>query len=726
MSDLPPVIDEAEVVVVGGGPSGAVAAARLAELGRDVVIVDQSSFPRDKPCGDGLTHSAVEVLEELGLESLAAESQPVEDCRIVIAHETETRGWYRPPSRLPRSRFMRTLPRRTLDQALLDAATERGARFVQARVDEPLLEDGEARGVLLSRSGERHRVDARCVIAADGATSRMRRVCEIGGEPAGTQVYALRQYFTTGEKLDPVFDVYVPLLYEGGVLAGYGWVFPIADQRANVGVAYYSPPRGRPRARIRRVLRAFVRELEQREGDRLGELSDPSDPIGAPIAVQFSEQRCQLGNVLFAGEAARAADPLTGEGISFALRSGRTAASAADRLLSTGRAPDLGRALGRQFPRLGQNLSLLARVASGAADGFKLAEPEHQRLVLAIRRVTGSAPDEPGLESTQVRQALARDAACADALDRVNERLLDTLRTGLPFGLETLHREVRARGGPMAAACALVAAGATGDGPGEAAIAAAEAAELVAVADRCLPRMSPRVGSDVAWLNNALAVLLGDLALTGALRAPARSVARCMREVGEAMRRVSEGEMIDAEDLYDAERTIDRCNAALEARGGTILSLAASLGAIAAGATDVAAIGAYGREVGVAHQLSEDIRELMVGDELTRRRPGNDLREGIYTLPVAYALEADATLCDALGGPLPGRAVEGVRARIRESGGLEAAAADCRRHVERAAKYVAEVGAGRPDLLAALAVLPTRRLEDVLGASSGAAVPAGA
>jgi menaquinone-9 beta-reductase len=712
-------IDEAEVVVVGGGPAGSVAAATLAELGRDVVVVDQSAFPREKPCGDGLTHSAVEVLEELGLEELAAQGQAVEDCRIVIAHGTETQGWYRPPARLPRSRFMRTVPRLALDHALLDAAIERGARFTQARADGPLMDGDVAQGVALSAPDGRDRIAARCVIAADGATSRMRRAAGIGGETVGTQVYAVRQYFTTAESLDPVFDVYVPLLYEGGLLAGYGWVFPIEERRANVGVAYYGAPAGRPRARIRRVLASFVRELEEREGERFGALTDPSRAIGSPIAVHFSAGRCQLGNLLFCGEAAQTADPLTGEGISFSMRSGRAAARAADGLLRTGRPPGLGRALGRQFPRLGQNLSVLTRVAVGAADGFRLSEPEHQRFVLGVRRVTGSAPDEPGLESTQVRELVADLDGFADALDRVNERLLDSLRTSLPFGLETMHREVRAHGGPLAAATALASTAASGGELDDGAIAAAEAAELVTLTERCFPGLSPRLTSDVAWLNNAMSVLLGDLAITAGLRASVTAPARCVREIGQAIRRITEGEAIEAEDRHDPDRTIERCLESLELRAGSCISLAGRLGAIAAGAeAGIDAAARYGRDLGVARQLSDDIRDLTVGDELTRRRPGSDLREGSYTLPVVYALEADSELRDRLGGAVSAREAEPLLAGIRASGAVEQAAGECGRYAARAAAAVGELGSPGREALIALAKLPVRRLEVAVGEPS--------
>jgi menaquinone-9 beta-reductase len=706
----PPTVEEAEVVIVGAGPAGAVAGATLAELGRDVLLVDQSEFPRDKPCGDGLTHSAVEVLEELGLGSLAERGAPVEDCRIVIAHGAEMKGWYRPPSRLPQSRLMRTIPRKVMDQALLDAALERGARFLRARVDRPVLESGEARGVVLTNDDGGGSIAARCVIAADGATSRLRRTSGFADDGDGHQVYALRQYITTEERLDPVFDVYVPLAYDGGLLAGYGWVFPSGERRANVGVAYYTPAVGRPRARIREVLSSFVRELQEREGERFGRLSEPTKPIGAPIAVRFSARRCQSGSLLFSGEAAHTADPLTGEGISFSMRSGQIAARAADEYLRTGAVPDLGRSLGRRFPRLGQDLSLLARIAGSAGDGFNLAEREHQAFVLAVRRVTGSAPDDPGLGDTDVRRLLSVDPASVDALDRVNDRLLDTLRTSFPFGLETLHRDVRARGGPLAAACALAAARAHGD-LDEAAIAVAEAAELVAVADRCLPRMSSRAESDLAWLNNAMAMLLGDLALTGALRAPQRDRALCVKQIGAAIRRISDGQLIDAKDRYDVERTPDRCMEAIEARAGSLLSLAASLGATMARETHgVDTFGAFGRNLGIAHQLSEDVRELTFGDELTRRRPGSDLREGLYSLPVVTALEADPELASALGGPVSGKAVPSIVARVREVGALQEAAHRCRSHVgwalDSASRFPGEAG----ELLTALSNYPLVRL----------------
>jgi geranylgeranyl pyrophosphate synthase len=210
-------------------------------------------------------------------------------------------------------------------------------------------------------------------------------------------------------------------------------------------------------------------------------------------------------------------------------------------------------------------------------------------------------------------------------------------------------------------------------------------------------------------------LLLGDLALTTALGAPQADRARFAGEIGAATRRISEGQMVDAEDRFDVERTAERCTNAVDLRAGTPLALAARLGAIAAGAGEVDAYAGYGRALGIAYQLSEDIRELTFGDQLTRRRPGSDLREGVYTLPVVLALGADDELRGALGGSVSASSVPPFLARARETGALEEAGAECRRQVECALEVAARAPGRAPELLTTLAKLPLRRLAGPAG-----------
>ena len=113
--------------MVGGGPAGAAAAIRAAAAGLSVVLCDKASFPRDKTCGDGLTASALRLLERLGLDPAA-----------VAGWETVTEVVLRSPSGrlvdlpLPDDGlFAAVAPRATLDGALLDVAARRGAEIRQ-------------------------------------------------------------------------------------------------------------------------------------------------------------------------------------------------------------------------------------------------------------------------------------------------------------------------------------------------------------------------------------------------------------------------------------------------------------------------------------------------------------------------------------------------------------------------------------------------------------------
>jgi geranylgeranyl reductase family protein len=710
-------IDEAEVVVVGGGPSGSVAAAKLAELGHDVLLVDQSGFPRDKPCGDGLTHASVAFLERHGMGDAVDESFEIEDVRGVIGHDHTTRGVYRPWPQPPQ--YARVMQRRGMDNGLFDIAMAHGARFRQARVDRPLLVDGISEGIVLT-GPEESEIHARCVIAADGATSRMRRVTGMGREPKGSHIFAFRLYATTENELEPYFDFHMPLLYEGGLLAGYGWVFPVAPRRANIGVAYYEPPLGRPRARIRQVLDDFIRVLTKKDVTGIGALSDLSDPIGAPIATQFIPEACQLENLIFTGEAARAADPLNGEGISFALHSGEFAAQEARKLLRTGRKPDQGTRIARRFTRLGSDLTLPARLTAAAPTGLSLVDDKHQPFMHRVRRVMGYGLDDNAIGQTDVHACLREaDLDCAQDLDRVNERALDALRTSMPFALETTHRELRAEGGPIAAAAAIAAARGRGEAATDAAVAAATACELLALLNSTYPEVMPRAATEISRLNNVLALLTGQLVLTRALENGAEATAQddASAEVGveiaAACRRATEGL---AAELDDAPGDIPAAPVEphLATRGhglNRIVSVAAHSGARLAGMNGGSSgVADAGLHIGAAWQIGNEIRDATIGDEFAGRPPGAAIRAGRKTLPLLYALETDEGLVSELDGPADGETVRKVLASIRGSGALQMAAATCAIESAKALERIDSAELENPEPLRALARQSVDRL----------------
>jgi geranylgeranyl reductase family protein len=299
-----------DLLVVGGGPAGAAAAIRGAAAGLSVVLCDKASFPRDKTCGDGLTTSALRLLERLGL-----------DPRSVAGWETVTGVAVRSPSGrvvdlpLPTDGlFAAVAPRASLDLALLDVAARQGVEIRQQAALEKLLDDGDVEAAFSDGTV----VKARHVVAADGMYSTVRRLTGVPGVHLG-EWHAFRQYFTG------VADRRLWVIFEPDLLPGYAWVFPVAGGRANVG---FGLPR-RPGVSVR-TMAAQWRDLLERPAmrDLLGGAEPEGHHRAWPIPADLARAPLSSGRVLFVGDAAGATDPMTGEGIGQALLTGVLAAEA--------------------------------------------------------------------------------------------------------------------------------------------------------------------------------------------------------------------------------------------------------------------------------------------------------------------------------------------------------------------------------------------------------------
>ena len=311
---------DVDVAVVGGGPAGAAAAITLARGGADVVLFDKARFPRDKCCGDGLTTGALRRLEALGLERSAVASWlEIEDV------------WVRSPSGrvvdfpLPRGRgvYGAVARRVDLDAALLDVARAAGVKVHDGHGVLGVGVDGTALDV--DGIGT---VRASHVVAADGMWSPVRKLLGPSagaGEPEGYlgEWHAIRQYFcdVTGPAASQLW-----VWFEPDLLPGYAWSFPLPDGRANVGFGIRRTP-GQPTKVMKEQWRSVLERPHVRAA--LGPSARPEAPHKAwPIPARVARDSLTAcgGRVLFAGDAARVTDPMTGEGIGQALETGMLAA----------------------------------------------------------------------------------------------------------------------------------------------------------------------------------------------------------------------------------------------------------------------------------------------------------------------------------------------------------------------------------------------------------------
>jgi geranylgeranyl reductase family protein len=314
---LPGPTLDTEVVVVGAGPAGAAAAVSLARAGRSVALVDKARFPRDKTCGDGLTTAALRLLDGLGLDRSAVPSwQAVDD---VVVRSPAGRQVTLPLPRRPGT-YGAVARRADLDAALVGLAAAAGAELLMGHACRRVSEHDDGVDVEVDGVG---RLRARWLVAADGIWSPVRR--QLGLATAGYRgdYHAFRQYFS-GVAPAAARDLFV--WFEPDLLPGYVWSFPLPGNRANVGFGIQRED-GRPVQGMAEVWRGLLDRSHIRAV--LGDGLRPEAPHRAwPIPARVDRVALTGRRTLFAGDAAAAVDPLTGEGIGQALLTGILAADA--------------------------------------------------------------------------------------------------------------------------------------------------------------------------------------------------------------------------------------------------------------------------------------------------------------------------------------------------------------------------------------------------------------
>jgi menaquinone-9 beta-reductase len=315
-----------DVAIVGAGPAGAAAAlgALRARPDARVLLLDKAAFPRDKACGDGVTPHVLDVLAALGVDVAAVTEgyPPVGRLELRAPGGAATARTMRRPARV--------IPRQVLDARLVEAAVARGAELVRHTVRK--LAVREDRVVL---DGD---VAARVVVGADGANSLVRRTLGLPPGGDGRVALALRAYAPAPAADEPAQRI----LMAGERWPAYAWSFPIGDGAANVG--YGEVLRDSNGGIVRGFRRGLLRGARTAAGgdvsragllDRLHALlpeldgQEVRDVRAHHLPFSTAKVRQPDGRVLLAGDALSLVNPMTGEGIFYAVRSGALAGAAA-------------------------------------------------------------------------------------------------------------------------------------------------------------------------------------------------------------------------------------------------------------------------------------------------------------------------------------------------------------------------------------------------------------
>ena len=330
--------DDADVIVVGAGPSGSTAAYYLAQAGLNVLLIEKSRFPRDKVCGDGLTPRAVKSLVAMGVDvSEEAGWLRNKGLRVIAGGMRLELDW---PELSSWPGYGLVRPRSSLDEQLARRAQAAGAKLLEGTtVTGPVLDDNgrivgvettaetEEKSKTRSRSDNSERLSgssrvyrSRVVVAADGNSSRLSVAMGLRKRDDRPMGVAVRTYYTSPRHEDDYLESWLDLWDGDRLLPGYGWIFGMGDGTSNVGLGMLNTSDAFGKTDYRELLKRWLRSMPEEWGYVEENRTEPVR--GAALPMGFNRTPQYYKGLLLAGDAAGMVNPFNGEGIAYAMESG--------------------------------------------------------------------------------------------------------------------------------------------------------------------------------------------------------------------------------------------------------------------------------------------------------------------------------------------------------------------------------------------------------------------
>jgi geranylgeranyl reductase family protein len=350
-----PVTRDADVVVVGAGPAGSATAYHLARTGLDVALLEKTSFPREKVCGDGLTPRAVRSLVSMGIDT-AEEAGWLHNkgLRIIGGGMRLEIPW---PELASYPSYGLVRPRTDFDDILARQAVKAGAVLhEETTVTGPVLDDRTGHITGVTTKGEAGEVTYRApvVVAADGNSSRLSLAMGLHKRDDRPMGVAVRTYYTSPRHDDDWLESWLELWDRGSdgrerLLPGYGWVFGVGDGTSNVGLGILNTSTAWGQVDYKDLLRRWLDQTPEEWGFREENRTQPVR--GAALPMGFNRQPHYTRGLVLVGDSGGMVNPFNGEGIAYAMESGEIAAEVIAQELARPSAEGRERAL-QSYPQV--------------------------------------------------------------------------------------------------------------------------------------------------------------------------------------------------------------------------------------------------------------------------------------------------------------------------------------------------------------------------------------
>jgi menaquinone-9 beta-reductase len=320
---------DADVLIAGAGPSGSICAYYLAQAGKKVILIDSEEFPREKICGGFVSPVGINELINIGI----GDQPGFQTSNVITCAAVHIDGQKLITDNIPdldgMVNYGRVFQRTVLDNLVLEAARKQGVTIITScKLENYTVSPDKV--IVACKSGDEERTfTVRMIIGADGSNSTVARIMNGKRPDPAHRIVAVRVYFENIRCTPNQAELY----FSSGSFPGYYWFFPMGPTSANVGVGMSLENFPREETNLKTLLHEVLANdaaLNANTGDGImvGKIE------GWPLSIYNPEAVIVKDRILLTGDAAGLINSINGEGIQYALQSGRWAAESVIECLS--------------------------------------------------------------------------------------------------------------------------------------------------------------------------------------------------------------------------------------------------------------------------------------------------------------------------------------------------------------------------------------------------------